>query len=201
MIKKGFTLIEMLIVIAILALIAAFIVPQISPISERAKLSNSVKFFSQSFYETQTKAQTGFQEIASSDATNFDPNYKIFGLSLSTIQEEGARTFTSNNISDKNYSSLTPVAYGKNILSAEDSAKNIYSTIKEIKIADSNPSRVEIYFLPISNTIIVKSDGKVVDNPIIQITFANKRYPVMQQKLEINTGTSLIRSLPLSNDL
>lgn len=199
MMKKGFTLIEMLLVISIIALLAAFIIPQLAPISERAKLSNSVKFFSQTFYEQQTKAQTGYQETISPTDKTFDTNYKIFGLVLSTDPKEGARTFTASNPEDpNNFASLSPLTKGKNILAAEDAEKNIYSTVKEIRIGDEFLQSVEIYFLPISNTIIIKSNGKILSEKNIQITFANSRYPTMLEKLEVNTGTSLLRSLPVS---
>lgn len=201
MMKKGFTLIELLIVIAILALLAAFVVPQLAPISERAKLSNSVKFFSQTFYEQQTKAQTGYQEIVTAPERVFDSNYKVFGLSLSKDLKEGARIFTAANPSDpKDYASLTPLSIGRNVLSSEDSEKNIYSTIKEITVGGAPLEKVEIYFLPLSNTIVVKnkSNGKVLTEKNIQVTFANSRFPTMQEKIEINTATSILRSLPLS---
>lgn len=197
--RKGFTLIEMLLVVAILALLAAFIMPQLAPISERARLSNSVKFFSQSFYEQQTKAQTGYHETISAIDKAFDSNYEVFGLSLSKERIQGARTFTAVAPSDiKNTAALTPLTIGKNILAADDAENNIYSTIHDIKIGGTSVEKLEIYFLPISNIIVVKNNGTIVSDKIIQITFANSRYPSMLEKLEINTGTSLLRSLPLS---
>lgn len=197
--RKGFTLIEMLIVIAILALLAAFIVPQLAPISERAKLSNSVKFFSQRFYEQQTKAQTGYHEAISAKQDAFDSAYELFGLSISTNEKEGARPFVAKNPSDiTNLTTLTPLRVGKNLLASEDAETNIYSTIKEIRIGDSVTQKAEIYFLPLSNTIVLKNDGRVSAEKTIQVTFSNKRYPSMLEKIEIDTGTSLLRSLPLS---
>lgn len=196
--RKGFTLIEMLLVIAILALLAAFIIPQLAPISERAKLSNSVKFFSQSFYEQQTKAQTGYHEMISPTNTAFDYHYEVYGLTLSTQRDQGARTFTAKAPTDPdNIASLTPEKTGKNILAADDAEKNIYSTIEEITIGGNKVDTLNIFFLPLSNTIVVKNNDKIFTDKIIQVTFANSRYPVMLEKLEINTGTSLLRSLPL----
>lgn len=206
--RQGFTLLELLIVMAILALLTVYIVPLLMPITEDAKLSQDVRAITQTFYEVQTKSQNGFRTsenmtpinekiVYAATSSDTPLPFHSFGLLLSTDKKTGVRMLDASIVKNNDTYSISNETEGKNILSPKDQENSPSSFLSDISKDTSSLSEIKLYFIPFSNTILHIIDGRVhTDGSKIRFTTANSRYPRLTRTTLLDTGTLMLTSPP-----
>ena len=94
--KKGFTLIEMLVVIAIIAILVAIVIPTVTNATEKAKEATDVANIRSyvAEYEIATLGSADEQAAALAKLTGFDPTSK--GTYTAPADGNGTVTFVAN---------------------------------------------------------------------------------------------------------
>lgn len=196
--RQGFTLAELLIVVAMLSLLMVSISPLLRGNQDQAMLSRQADIVRQSFYETVMKAKTGAVETGATQlpVRGFlisKDTKEIAPLTLQTLSFEDAQSMGTAAI-------LTQATKGGNLLQ-NDAGKVVtrpLSTIETIEADGQQVTTLLLLFEPVSNTVATWLNSTKQGTPLqnVDVTIQHADSNKMRRTLRIQPETGTIIPLP-----
>ena len=200
--KQGFTLLEMLVVLSMIALLTVYILPFFQPVLAEAKLATSIKILTHNTYELQVKAQQGVRSKESSTPLDKPIDYQrknddafpSYGIMFS--KNTGVHGLSALLAKNENGYTLLTRTVEKDLLGSGDGAPSS-TIVKNITQANESLEEVEFYFIPFSNTLLTRKNSQLSEEAnIYMFTLASNRYPALTRTLSFNSATSLFTPMP-----
>lgn len=196
--RQGFTLAELLIVVAMLSLLMVSISPLLRGNQDQAMLSRQADIVRQSFYETVMKAKTGAVETGATQlpVRGFlisKDTKEIVPLTLQTLSFEDAQSMGTTAI-------LAQSTRGGNLLQ-NDAGKVVnrpLSTIETIEADGQQVATLLLLFEPVSNTVATWLNSTKQGTPLqnVDVTIQHADSNKMRRTLRIQPETGTIIPLP-----
>lgn len=196
--RQGFTLAELLIVVAMLSLLMVSISPLLRGNQDQAMLSRQADIVRQSFYETVMKAKTGAVETGATQlpVRGFlisKDTKEIVPLTLQTLSFEDAQSMGTTAI-------LAQSTRGGNLLQ-NDAGKVVnrpLSTIETIEADGQQVATLLLLFEPVSNTVATWLNSTKQSAPLqnVDVTIQHADSSKMRRTLRIQPETGTIIPLP-----
>ena len=184
--QPGFTLIEMILVIAIISFLMAWILPQIFPLIEQSKLTQKRSLIEQVYYDQHAKAISGFTE-SKTTVVDKKAGYLAYGMRFTQSGQFGngiyaikaqLKNTSANDEPDTLTATPSPTT---NILSSsafgeEQIFVSPIAVVENLEVNGSPVEYIDILFPPFTNKIIAKTT--TATNPTdISFTIKSTRFP------------------------
>ncbi|PIV90158.1 hypothetical protein COW46_04690 [Candidatus Gracilibacteria bacterium CG17_big_fil_post_rev_8_21_14_2_50_48_13] len=160
--RNGFTLVELVIVIGLMALLAAAISPAFTGNEHQASLSRTADILRQSFFETVMRAKTGAIAGETEQSTTWgfliDPStQEVRTLSLKTLNFSDASKTTKSAV-------LADATLGNNLLlgSINQTAADANARIENLRLTKEGSTSLPallLLFEPVSNHVEILTDS------------------------------------------
>lgn len=158
--KRGFTIVELVIVIAVIAILAAVLIPTFSNVIEKAEKSKSLQNFRNVFTQMSIIAQTQGDDINGTIFSSGDYYYKVDGnMLVETKKEDKLKgTLLQNDVYVYNQSYVT--------IADEELAKELQTGENEkfYALPGNLDKLLSFYAHDIKKIIIIDDNGKEVFN-------------------------------------